>query len=210
MSLTVERFVNGKWKQNCFLLANQHGDTLIIDPGSCAEEIEGLIEAREWTPKAILNTHGHYDHIGAIAALVDRYSIPFFMHGADARLLRQANLYRAIFDSPVVVRVPKISYEMQNEPAHFKLADFEVQWFHTPGHTPGGCSFLIQDLLFTGDTLMPNGPGRTDLPGGSIAALEASIELLANLPHELVLYAGHGQPTTVGASLTRARSAGQT
>lgn len=210
MSLSVERFVNGKWKQNCFLLADRHGDALIIDPGSCADEIEGLIEASGWVPKAILNTHGHYDHIGAIATLVDRYSIPFFIHGADAQLLRQANLYRAIFDSPVVVRVPQISHELQNERAHFNLAGFEVQWFHTPGHTPGGCSFLIQGQLFTGDTLMPNGLGRADLPGGSMSDLFASLEFLARLPHELALHAGHGQSTMLGTALARARSDGRT
>ena len=109
MSLRVELFVNGPWRQNCYLVANSAGAVLVVDPGSAAADIAALIEDNGWRPQAILNTHAHYDHIGAIVPLMARYDIPFYMHGSDARLLSRANMYKMIFEGSDVIRIPDIT-----------------------------------------------------------------------------------------------------
>lgn len=96
-SLRISCFKNGVWKQNCYLVANQFNEALLIDPGSDLEGICSLISSLKVNPVAILNTHAHYDHIGAVSGLIKRYGIPFYLHAMDKKLLKQANLYRVLF-----------------------------------------------------------------------------------------------------------------
>ena len=89
MSLQVSTFVNGRWRQNCHLIADRQKDVLIVDPGSDSPGLAKLINENGWHPRAIINTHGHFDHIGAVADLMDRYAVPFYLHRADEALLRR-------------------------------------------------------------------------------------------------------------------------
>jgi hydroxyacylglutathione hydrolase len=190
----VTTFVNGKWRQNCYLISNAQQEALIVDPGSDPEAIAKLITELDVRPVAILNTHAHYDHIGAISGLMQKYEIPFFLHGDDAKLLKQANLYKILFETKNSISIPPFCEDFAKGPADLRVAGFSVRVMHTPGHTAGGVCMLIGSNLFSGDTLMPGGPGRTDLPGGDKVKLKDSLQKLRELPDDYMVYAGHGKP----------------
>lgn len=197
MSLQVTTFINGRWLQNCYIVANSKGDALIIDPGSQAEDIIALIDGKGLCVRAIINTHAHYDHIGAVAAVKDRYQVPFYLHGSDGHLLKRANLYRMVFESREPVRIPSVTHDLSGLPAKSEIGPFVVSWIGTPGHTEGSVCLLVEDFLFSGDTLMHNALGRTDLPGGNREQLLVSVRKLMALPGETVVCAGHGPRTTI-------------
>lgn len=192
MSVRVTTFVNGPWQQNCHIVSDQTGQAILIDPGSDSDGICDLLQTLAARPIAILNTHAHFDHIGAVAELADKFEIDFYLHAGDEPLLRRANLYRLAFGGKADIRIPD-GYTELNENQKISLNGFTIEVLHTPGHTPGGVSFLIGGLLFTGDTLLENGPGRVDLPGGNPSDLDASIALLYRCPEETRVYAGHGK-----------------
>ncbi len=209
MSLVISAIPNGKWKQNCYLVSAENlGVALLIDPGSDAPLIEEQLEQRGLAPVAILNTHAHYDHIGAIATLMAKYHIPFYLHYGDLKLLKQANLYKLLFDSRESIVVPEPTHELKPIETRVQVGDFEVGVLFTPGHTKGSCCLQIENNLFSGDTLLSNGPGRTDLPGGDKTALGQSIELLRTLPTSVTVWPGHGRSFSLGSVWDKQVSAG--
>jgi glyoxylase-like metal-dependent hydrolase (beta-lactamase superfamily II) len=198
-ALIVATIVTGRWRQNCYVISDDQGRSIVVDPGSQAEEIATHVDVNGLHVEAILNTHGHFDHIGAVAALQDRYHAPFYLHGADGMLLKRANLYRMMFEARDPVRVPAAFEDIAVLPSTFSVGSFAVSWIPTPGHTDGSVCFLFDDLLFSGDTLMRNAVGRTDLPGGDRTRLAASLRKLMSLPGHTVVYPGHGDVTSLAA-----------
>ena len=196
MSLEVTTFINGRWKENCHLVSD-NGLAIVIDPGSQADDLMGLIEQKGWQVLAILNTHGHFDHIGAVAPLKDRFQIPFYLHSADEKLLQRANLFRMVFEARDPISVPAITHDISGQPENFAIGPFKISWMSTPGHTDGSVCFRMGNFLFSGDTLMHNAIGRTDLPGGDSAQLLQSVQKLMSLPGETSVYGGHGPRTTI-------------
>ncbi len=194
----VKQIVNGPWQQNCYLIGGKDDAALILDPGSDALLIEKSIEDAGFKPIAIINTHAHYDHIGAVAALMKRYAIPFYMHSSDADILKQANVYRRIFGCSIKVEVPEITHDLATLPAEIDIGPFRVSWLATPGHTPGSVTFTIDGDLFPGDTLFCDSIGRTDLPGGDRAVLALSLRRVTELPPHLMLRPGHGPAAVLG------------
>lgn len=192
MSVHIDTFCNGIWWQNCYLIIGGDGKALIVDPGSDVGSIVDKLESNNWQPQAIINTHAHYDHVGAVAPLMERFGIPFYMHGDDARLLHQANMYKMIFGAKESISIPEISHDFCDLPATLDIAGFAVQWYSTPGHTAGSVCLRIDNNLFSGDTLLASGVGRTDLPGGDAGALGRSVDFLKELDGELKVWAGHG------------------
>jgi hydroxyacylglutathione hydrolase len=198
-SMRVSTIVNGRWRQNCHIVADAAGSALVVDPGSEWERIAAEVEGNHWRIAAIVNTHAHYDHVGAVAPLQERCGAPFYLHGADAALLKRANLYRMLFESRDAVRIPSISHDISTLPPTFTIGTFSISWIATPGHTDGSVCLRLDDMLFSGDTLMHDALGRTDLPGGNRDRLIASVRTLMDLPGETVVYAGHGPRTTLAA-----------
>ena len=203
MNLRIERCVNGKWRENCYVVATDSAEAIIIDPGSALDEIVGIVRTTACRPLAVLNTHAHYDHIGAVDGLMNHFRIPFYMNGADLDLLKRANLYKLIFDSRESVKVPDVTHDLRGLPPVLKIGSFSIRWIATPGHTPGSTCFHIDRHLFTGDTLLRKGAGRTDLPGGNPAEIDASLRTLASLPPDTEIHPGHGGPTTLAAGLAQ-------
>ncbi len=194
MTQTVTALPNGTWKQNCYIISsNATGLALLIDPGSDAPSIQHQLSLRSLTPVAILNTHAHYDHIGAVAAMMATYKIPFYLHYSDLKLLKQANIYKILFESKESVTIPEATHDLSQHVAPMQIGEFEISVLFTPGHTKGSTCLQIGNNLFSGDTLLPGGPGRTDLPGGDKAALVRSIELLRALPGDITVWPGHGK-----------------
>ena len=130
---------------------------------------------------------------------MDRYRTSFYLHGSDQPLLKRANLYRMLFESREAVRIPDVTHDIAALPSNFQVGPFELSWIATPGHTEGSVSLLLSGFLFSGDTLMRDSIGRTDLPGGNQNQLVASVRKLMELPGETVVCGGHGPRTTVQA-----------
>ena len=148
-------------------------------------------------PKAILLTHGHFDHVEAVEGLKNRYDIPVIVGEKEDRLLldKRMNL-SAMFGNPLQVCADKFLSDGEK----ITVAGFKIQYIHTPGHTPGsGCYYLADnEVLFSGDTLFQASRGRTDFPGGSEAAILNSIKnKLLTLPGDTEVYPGHMEITTI-------------
>jgi glyoxylase-like metal-dependent hydrolase (beta-lactamase superfamily II) len=200
----VHRITTGRWRQNGYVVEEPGGSALIIDPGAEPERYLELLQSRELTPLAILNTHAHYDHIGGISALRTAYAgLAFYLHGADRALLRQANVYRAIFEASKRIAVPTDFIDLAELGNEFEIGGFALTLIATPGHTNGGVCFLIGSNLYTGDTLLPSGVGRTDLPGGSPMKIKESIGILERLPVDLMMHPGHGEIVRLGDAVAK-------
>lgn len=185
---------NGRWKQNCYLVIGRDRSALIIDPGSDPDAVVDALRHLDSKPSALVMTHAHYDHIGAATDLIERYQVPFYLHGSDRKLLKQANIYKLLFESRTNIRVPEFDRDLASAPPETKIGGFQVQVIHTPGHTEGSVCIRAGQALFSGDTMLPKGPGRTDLPGGNREALRTSLSKLRDLDIDLTVYPGHGSP----------------
>lgn len=197
MGLTIHKVVTGRWRENCYLAHDGAGDAVVIDPGADLETIGTCITERALSVKAILLTHGHFDHIGAVAALRKAHGVECMLDENDHKLVRRANLYRMLFDSDDPIEIPTVEALPPGE-TPFSIAGIVIEALRTPGHTPGGVCFRIGDDLFSGDTFHRGQRGRVDLPGGDAEQLAASLQRLRGLPPHLRVHPGHGEETTIG------------
>ena len=193
MITEILTLTTGPFRQNGYLVLTDVGSAVAIDPGGEADRFLAALEARDAALKGIVNTHGHFDHIGAVQDLVEATGAPFLLHGDDVALLRRANLYKALFQSKDPIRVPILTSRLEEGANPVAFDGLDVYWIETPGHTDGSVCVRIEDNLFTGDTLLAKGPGRTDLPGGDPAKLAQSLETLRGLSPTLRAYPGHGR-----------------
>jgi glyoxylase-like metal-dependent hydrolase (beta-lactamase superfamily II) len=200
--LHTEAFASGEWAANCYILHDESLTGIVIDPGEDFELPLGYLKARSLNIQAIVATHAHYDHIASAAYAQEQLGVPFYLHGADARLLKQANFYRKIFGGKRVVAMPAVDFDLADRTA-LQFGALSIDVLHTPGHTPGSVGFLIDGHLFAGDTILGKRIGRTDLPGGDKDALKASINRILALPPSTVLYPGHGAPATLTECLAQ-------
>ena len=196
--MILERIPVGSMQVNCYILAGKPDSrAIIIDPGAEARKIRKVLDKYNLTPALIINTHGHFDHIGAD----NQFNIPVYVHKLEAPLLKDASLNMSgLFSLPYTVKSEIILLE-DNQVIEFDGIRLKV--VHTPGHTAGGITLLLQEpenkIAFTGDTLFRQGIGRSDLAGGNTDALIKSIrEKLFILADDTEIYPGHGEPSTIG------------
>ena len=192
MKIRVDKFINGVYKQNCYVVGGQSNSAVIVDPGSDAFGVSAVIEKNGWDPLAIIATHAHFDHVSAVSELLDTYQVPFYIHGDDLPLMQRINLYKFVIEGGEAVKIPVVSNVIDNNTDTLSIGEFLIKVIHTPGHTPGGLCFLIDNHLFTGDTILPAGVGRIDLPGGDSEAMTQSLEVIKKLSSDLIAYPGHG------------------
>jgi hydroxyacylglutathione hydrolase len=179
--LEVKSFTVGPLAANCYVVS-AGGDAVVVDPGAEADRIIKAVGDRRVA--AILASHGHSDHVGAVKELAVATGAPFMVPAGDLAL---AEKYVG-----VQAAVPL------NDGDRLDFGDISLTVIATPGHTPGSSCFYAPGLLFSGDTLFAGGVGRTDLPGGSSDALFSSIrERIFTLAGDTVVYPGHGERTTV-------------
>lgn len=202
--MKVQTITVGPFQVNCYLVWDEEsGDGVIIDPGAEAGTIIAKVKESGCTPKAILLTHGHGDHIAAVAEIKDEYHLPLYIGKGEEELLENpsANV-SAMFSQPIVA--PPADKLLGDEEI-VSAGTMQLKTFSTPGHSPGGVCYLHERraILFCGDTLFQGSIGRTDFPGCSHSKLINSIETkILTLPDEVVCFPGHGPATTVGAERT--------
>jgi len=194
----VEILVVGPLFSNCYIVwDNKTKDGAVIDPGDDAISILKTIKKFDIKIKYILATHGHFDHVGAVAPLRRELNVEFLAHKGD---------FFFIEDGENAARRWGVNIEQPPKPDRFiedgdkiKIGNFDLEVIHTPGHSPGGISFLCDRMLFGGDTLFQGSIGRTDFRKGSFEEISESIKTrLYTLPDDTVVYTGHGPITTIG------------
>jgi glyoxylase-like metal-dependent hydrolase (beta-lactamase superfamily II) len=189
----------GLIQTNCYIVGcEETKEGAIIDPGGHPGRILAEVERHGLTIKYILNTHAHFDHTDANAALVEATGATLAMHPADRPLLEAAG-GAALFG---VHGDPGPSPDLElDDGDELEIGELRFRVLHTPGHTPGHVTFYepTEGVIFDGDVLFYRGIGRTDLPGGSRQQLMDSIQrVLFALPDETIVYSGHGPKTTIG------------
>ena len=184
MEITV--LTLGGYMTNCYILRQEASSKcLIIDPGYEAGRILSVLQQKQLEPEAILLTHGHFDHVGAVQDLAAETDCDVYIAEADLSL-------------PPMITNGKLYYT-HTYPASgtLNLAGLAIRVLPTPGHTPGSVCLLVEDTMFSGDTLFQGSCGRTDLPGGSFEQIAASQKTLAALPGDYRVLPGHGGETTL-------------
>ncbi len=196
--MIIESLVVGPIMANCFILGCERTrKAAVIDPGAESAKILMKLATLQLSVECILNTHGHFDHVGANKKLREATKAPLMIHAADQPMLSFLRQTAAQFglsaeDSP---QPDKLLQDGDVIP----VGDIRLQVIHTPGHTPGGVSFYTPDVVFVGDTLFAGSIGRTDFPGGDYDTLIRSIQKrLFPLGDHVTVYCGHGPETTIG------------
>lgn len=196
--MNIEMFTVGPFQENTYILWDEAGkEAYIVDPGGENERILAFIDKNELAVKAIINTHGHVDHIAGVNELKEKLGAPFNVHSGEIPVIeaseRSANFFGIHFGP-----TPKVDGILE-EGEILKLGATEIKVLHTPGHSPGGICFLADADVIVGDTLFALSIGRTDLPGGSYDQIMNSIKTkLLTLEDSVRVFPGHGPVTTIG------------
>ncbi|WP_174734137.1 MBL fold metallo-hydrolase [Mesobacillus harenae] len=190
----------GPLQTNCYIVSKSDGKCLIFDPGGEAEKAIQYITEKNLKPAAVILTHAHFDHIGAVDDLREHYTIPVYVHEKEAKWLLDPALNGSqFFRVGELIRIKPADHILAIE-ERLAVGGMEMEIYETPGHSPGSLSFYFPESGFVvaGDALFQGSIGRTDLPGGDHALLLQSIhDKLLSLPEETVVLPGHGPVTSI-------------
>lgn len=189
--MIIKAIPAGIYDANCYIVMDEKTkDAVVLDPGGDGEMLERAIKDMKANVKSILLTHGHMDHVGGVEYLSDKLNVPFYISKIDEEYMEKDNY---VFGS---IRNAN-GYLEDGNALYFGSLNIKV--IATPGHTKGGLCFLIEDKLFTGDTLFQGSIGRTDFIGGSFPEIIDSIKTkLLPLGDEIEVYPGHGPKSSIG------------
>jgi len=196
----LKKIIVGPLETNCYLIACKNTkNAAVIDPGG-EEEVDIILknlQENNFNLEYIINTHGHIDHITGNRALKEKTKAILLIHRLDAPMLSDVNKNFSIFMGKERCSPPADRYLEEGE--EISLGKLKLKIIHTPGHTSGGICLILNNIVFTGDTLFAGSVGRTDLPGGSYHDLQKSIkEKLLVLNDDKIIYPGHGPDSTIG------------
>lgn len=182
----IESMVLGIYQTNCYIVYEENArECVIIDPGYKPEKILEKLQALNLKPVAILLTHGHFDHVSAVRELAAETDCKVYLQERDLSL------------PPKMTNGPLYCTDLYRDGDTLELAGLTIQVMETPGHTPGSVCLLVEDALFSGDTLFAGSRGRTDLPGGDEQQIMASLARLAAIKKHYNVYPGHSIATTL-------------
>jgi glyoxylase-like metal-dependent hydrolase (beta-lactamase superfamily II) len=201
----MELFIQptGMIQTNCVILVDDRRQALVIDPGADADVLSAWIAKQDLTVIGYPFTHGHYDHVCAIADLHETHPAPCWMHPKDLDwAFTPVNQNLPWYRQPDPDRVPEVTPAWQ-EDGPFTIGSFTFDTLFLPGHSPGSVGFYFPEdsLLIGGDVLFKGSMGRTDLPGGNPADLMQSLRRLSTLPADTRVVPGHGPATTIAEEL---------
>jgi len=195
--MNIETLTVGPLAVNCYIVSDpESNNAVLIDPGSESKRIINLIEVRKLKLNSIINTHCHIDHIAEVKAIQDHFSAQFLIHESELPVLNMLSDSNGLFGIDVS-GLPEVSGFLQPD-QEIMIGKYTGTILFTPGHSPGGISFSIQNHVFVGDCLFKDSIGRTDLHGGNYDELITSIKTqLFTLSDDTIVYPGHGPVTTI-------------
>ena len=176
----------GAYQTNTYIVENG-GHCVIIDAGYAPEVILRFLRDHNLMADAILLTHGHFDHVGAVRELAVELECPVYLHEKELSM------------PPMMTAGPLYYTHTYGEGDRLQLAGIAFRVLHTPGHTPGSVCLIAANHLFSGDTLFAGSCGRTDLPGGDWATIRKSLTRLAGMENDYLVHPGHGESTTLAS-----------
>ena len=185
---------------NCFIVMNEKKECIIVDPGEEGAKLIQFIKKNGLKPLAVLLTHAHFDHIGAVDDVRDAFGIEAYIHEKEKKWLADPILNGSQYFMMGKATKQRPAEHIISEEGTLKIGDFVFEVFETPGHSPGSISFYLRDAgyLFSGDVLFKGCIGRTDLAGGNMDVLMKSIEQkILTLPHNTIVFPGHGEITLI-------------
>ena len=189
--MKIDTLMVGPVQTNCYIVYNEGAEeAIIIDPGAEPEKIKEALDGKRAT--AVLLTHGHFDHTGALNAFAD---VPIYIHPSDDVMLSDPVWSAGAYFRDKEPRPAATGYVQEGTKLH--LAGLDIAVVHTPGHTLGSVAYAIGDVLFTGDTLFCGGYGRTDLMGGDYDELMRSLRRLMREEKNWIICPGHGSVSTL-------------
>lgn len=196
--MKIKTFVLGVMQTNCYIVSNDENHCMIIDPGAQGKKVAKYLEENELVLDAILLTHGHFDHIGAVDYLYDKYYCPIYIHHEDIEMLTNSRLNLSYLEKPFSLSAP-----VTPASEHMEISGFKICWFHLPGHCPGASMIYLEDenVIFSGDVLFNGSIGRFDFPNSSKYDTLTSIEKIKTFNFDATLYPGHGPSSTLKSEL---------
>jgi glyoxylase-like metal-dependent hydrolase (beta-lactamase superfamily II) len=205
--MIIRPVVVGPLQVNCYVIADkQTAQAIVVDPGDEPDRIGEIIEKNALEVTAIVCTHGHFDHVGAVAELKKMTGAPVMLHREDFSLYDSASTAGSMWGFQID---PQPTPDVWLKEADvIRCGGIALSVMHTPGHSPGSVCLYGHGVLFSGDTLFAGSVGRTDLPGGDYAMLKQSFRRLMALPVETNVFTGHGENSTIGRELNENMFAG--
>ena len=176
----------GLYQTNCYIVNKAgYAKCIVIDPGYEAHKICDQLDDLGLEPEAILLTHGHFDHVGAVRDLAATYGCRVYLRAEETTMPPQMTAGALYFTD---------EYPAQGQ---LEVAELQVRVMHTPGHTPGSVCLLMEDAMFSGDTLFAGSMGRCDFPGSNIFDMRKSLRSLCALEKNYRIFPGHGEDSTL-------------
>lgn len=194
--MKISIFKIGELHNNCYIIIDDKNNGVLIDCNIAFEPIVKFIKENNINLKAILLTHGHFDHINGVKKMQNLTNAKVYIH-KDEEIMLTSEKYNLNADFSTQKYEQITDYNLINDGDEIIVGEMKFQVIHTPGHSPGGVVYKIQDILFTGDTLFMGTVGRADLIGSDFKTLLNSVQKLKNLSGDYRVLAGHGDETTL-------------